>query len=310
MADNVKARSGIGNQAPAEEKPANVDVKPSKLLFAILVVGVLVAIFAGSKSKHSAPADSSINPIWVILPWLLCGVLVVFIYWTCRRIGLVGMNEHQINNDAVKLMHSGELDAAAESLDGLLSRNPKKSLVRALFLCNRGYTDILQGNLESARQRLLEAKGDFKNSQMFGPDFPAILSGNIVVCEALLGNVDDADKELLAAVENLREMSEGLFVRPRGLVKLRRGDFVAADQIFSEGWRKAGGTNHEVEMKTLRILRAFALSHLESTSDRRSAMADLIAGCYPYEVGEFDYLAVKWPELKAFMIEQKLSAAE
>jgi hypothetical protein len=55
------------------------------------------------------------------------------------------------------------------------------------------------------------------------------------------------------------------------------------------------------------VLWAFALEQLppEERGDQRR----LIDGVFPFRAGEFDYLTLRWPELRVFLLAQGLTTA-
>jgi len=309
MADDVKARSGIGKPKIVSEQPASVDFKSSKLLFAFLVVGVAVALLAGSRAmpkKDPAPNPAHSDTFGILaamLPWLL---IVAFIYYFfLRRLRPVDV---RANNDALSMIYAGHLDEAAEMLDGLLKRCTAKVPVRAAALFNRGYVYLLKGEHELALTM-------FDDAQLVGgktamqEDISVYCLSFSALALALL-NRTSAANDRLDSIKEVLPFRTGRHLPARVAILLRCGDFAGAEQKLEDDWRLGEAVLLSTDMKMLRILRAFALSRLESTPERRAALTDLIAGLYPYEPGEFDYLAVEWPELKTFMIEQKLSAAQ
>lgn len=310
MGETEKKR-GIGEPARIpKEKPVNgVDFKSSRLLFIILVVGMVVAVIAARATPQrtltpAQPPSEMTDILLSLLPWLL---VLLFVYFFFLRRLIVSSADIQANNDAAPMIQAGELASAAELLDGLLERSKLESGLRATALYNRGYIHLLKGEVETALA-LTEKAEALLGKSFVDDEYPAIFSFRCAMCLALMGNIDTAEKRLLKT-NSIRPTKRGLLLIVRALIALRRGDFIGADRMMAEDWRLAEGVNLATEMKALRVLRAFALNNLESSSARRAAMTDLIAGLYPYEQGEFDYLAVKWPELKAFLVEQKLSAA-
>ena len=60
-------------------------------------------------------------------------------------------------------------------------------------------------------------------------------------------------------------------------------------------------------MKQLRLLWAFALERL-GPSVSEAARAEALAAVEPFRPGDFDSLAVRWPELRAFLEARGLAA--
>lgn len=309
-----EVRGGIGKSPKIEEaKPSGgVDFKGSRFLFILLILGVISAVMAGSRRlPNNSQGMVTPSASWTFMdyfPWGLCALLMFIIYIFFRRIGFVGENGIQKNNDAINLINSGELIEAAAIFDDILQKNPKKSLIRALVMMNRGYVSLLQGDLVEARAQLQEAQ-TMAGDTSIDPELPALITSNMAMCEGLMGNCDAVEKQLQLSKKTLRPQRSGILVRARAVLAMRRNNFAEAELILCEGWRKSEGTGHAAEFKALRVLRAFALSKLDRTAEQTDAMAKLLAGLYPYRQGEFDYLGVKWPEMKAFLEEQKLSAA-
>jgi hypothetical protein len=87
------------------------------------------------------------------------------------------------------------------------------------------------------------------------------------------------------------------------LIAARAKDFAGVEPICVAGWHGAEGMTGAFQMRSLRLLRAFALTQLDGGDSGAHAgeIRSLLEGARPSRPGEFDYLCGAWPEYRAFL---------
>lgn len=167
---------------------------------------------------------------------------------------------------------------------------------------NLGICLLFAGKPEQALDVLtsIEPKGQLKER------FRGLLPAYIATCHVLLGDVAAARKQLEEARRLQGDEPSELFLLPDILVLCREGNFRAVDETLFRRWREAEAAGANV-MKLLRALRAFALDRLGPAAGE-ATLSEAQAALEPFRPGDFDALAARWPELRAFLDARGLSA--
>jgi tetratricopeptide (TPR) repeat protein len=162
---------------------------------------------------------------------------------------------------------------------------------------------VYQQNYDEAKSALAKLSAD-KN---LDADFRLSVDQIRAEVYAIVGDLELAEKVYDQAASRISPARRGQLALANLLIHLRRGAFKHVVEMPDEEWYCAEGAFGQASMKRLRVLRAFAMNNLPPTPQTREQIQSYLAGVRPFRRGEFDYLAAKWPELNAFIVEAGLS---
>ncbi len=126
----------------------------------------------------------------------------------------------------------------------------------------------------------------------------------VATCYGLLGELDAARAWLPEAARAAATLAVEVALVPEAIVACREGRFAHLVSRCRERRRAIEATLAGDDLRTLRLLRAFALAALpdnEVAGEQERLEARLLAR--PGAPGECDHLARHWPELSAFLRE-------
>jgi hypothetical protein len=166
---------------------------------------------------------------------------------------------------------------------------------------NLGVCKLMAGQPEQALELLtrVEASGKLGSKMTF----PGVVPDQISLCHGVLGNVAEARRWLEEAKRRRGELPYDFSLMPESVLLCREGRFDAVVPTVDGRWREAEAAGAG-QVKQLRLLKAFALDRLGAEAER----AEQLAALKPFRPGEFDYLGTRWPELRAFIESNGLSA--
>lgn len=292
MVEKENVRGGIGKPAKVSgDWRGSLASNPWFMISAallIVLVSELVYRISPGKSRH-------------LEPWY-AAAMILFIYFRSRPNATT--RALKLNKNALELIASGELSKAAELIDEHLRVNLKGSSARSVLLMTRAHLNYLQGNLTEGLSQLCEAQAIAEKLSTLDREMVGYFAQSRAMLETLIGDCASAEQHLKEA-DNAQGRSDDLDLI-KTIFLVRRGDYSGAEQLFVAN---PGMVTTSPAKKFMMVLRAFSLSRLDA-AHRQSEIEELIRALDPKQQGEFNYLTVKWPELKSFLIEQKLSAAE
>lgn len=202
------------------------------------------------------------------------------------------------SDEAVALLHGGDVDGAARCLDALAAEARGVGFYHALVVFNRGVAFVRQSEPEKAL-RLFEAvarSGWFERYRVMG--FDGLLYTATASAHALLGDVPAAEQMLARAQARVGPASRGKVLPSEALVGLRRGEDRAVAARIDAEWSSAEGALPATQLRALRALQAFALAR--SGADEAEVQRAL-ERARPVRAGELDHLGARWPALKDFL---------
>ena len=131
---------------------------------------------------------------------------------------------------------------------------------------------------------------------------PLIMLGYWV---ALLGRIEAARASLQEAASRSKGEATSLSVLPEALVACREGQPARALEVLATRWREVEIAGASIT-KFARIVRAFALNAIDPVGNR-DATHETLAGAKPIAPGELQPLIASWPEMEAFLVDQRLT---
>lgn len=216
--------------------------------------------------------------------------------------GYVGMNVYQIHKGAnlnlqgVQELNSGNVEVAAAIFEDL-SKNYRSHPHHALFVHNRGVCYLVDGHPRRACS-LFNAVRTSKRLKTFAlRRFRHYPTTQLALALGLLGEVREANSVLREAEDDSKHAVFGMTVVPRAVIYLREGQPGRALEHLTRHWTEAEGLAAGRSAKALRILRAFAS---EQSRQNTHEIERLMAGVYPFEPREIQWLWSHWPELEDF----------
>jgi hypothetical protein len=278
-----KERGGLPMpKAPSEPHLRNIKQRAPILVWVATVCAIVVGW--------------SINPNPAFLG-------VGLLAWFCSLVGWVVWRSRVFqkkNADAIALLNARKLDEAAAAFELLAKRAPNK-LLHGLAVYNVAAVALRKGDLERALS-VLGALWQAKVHTMVGAhqlreQVPLLIS----MAYTQLGDVDAGERWLAAARKlgkhpALSHMKNDVIAEASLLA--RRADYRKASALLAEHWRAIEETTPAALMRSTRLMRAFVVERSGGSPDE---VDQLCAGCKPFEKGEYDSLAIAWPEVQSFL---------
>ena len=210
------------------------------------------------------------------------------------------------NDDGVALLVAGELQGAGELFDRLCVRARRMPALHSLFVYNRGVTYLERGDPDRA-VGLLSA---VVHAGWIGPRgalsvyYPNLL-GRLAMAEALRGRLEEASAWRARSHAATSSAKQGSLLLVDAVVEARHEAFSSLAELVEDGWSRAENLLTTRQLRAVRVLQAFALEHSAAPEYRaHSREADFrraLESARDAGRGEFDFLAVKWPQLRQFL---------
>lgn len=270
------------------------------VLVRLAAVWGLLVVLALAVWLFSPDADTEIGALVVpVIAGLVAFAVVLTAVFYRQIIALVRQN-----NDAVALLAAGRLDEAERAFSDLVQRSERFPRYRALFLANVGVCRLRRGDDARALAYLsaAEQSGWLQKSSAVTDAYPQVLIA-LALCHANHGRLDEAARWQERARAHVSAARRGLLTPLDAALAARRGAHEEVVALTAVGWSAAEGVLGSVQMRGLRLLRAFALGQLPPTAERADEARSLVEGARPSQHGEFDHLCGEWPAFRAFLVE-------
>jgi hypothetical protein len=245
-------------------------------------------------------------------PLLLWGAVAGFLGWSVlRRRRMYGYLRD--NDDGVAMLVAGDLDEATRVFDELCHRCRSMPVLHSLFVYNRAVAHLESGELERSIALLSAVlhAGWIGHRGALSVHYPAVL-GRLAVAEALLGRVEQADGWRARAHAATSAPKRGALLFVDAVVESRLGHFDRVVEIVEDGLPRAENLVTARQLRSIRLLQAFALERL-SSSDYRAVSRETdfqrtLQILREGRRGEHDFLAAAWDELAGFLRRHGLDA--
>ena len=252
----------------------------------------------GGEGPEAAQAASEARPEGLLpyLHWLPVVALFVFFTTYVRRVQHWG----RLNMEGMAFLEERDFARAARAFKGVARAWIPSA--RRMGRTNLGICMLRAGELE----RALELFATVQQKGALRGKLRCLWPSLLATCHALLGDVP-AGRQWLEECWRLQgEERDELLLLPEILLLCREGDFRAVEETLRRRWREAEAAG-AATMKQLRLLWAFALERLGPAASE-AARSEALAAVEPFRPGDFDALAVRWPELRAFLEARGLAA--
>jgi hypothetical protein len=133
---------------------------------------------------------------------------------------------------------------------------------------------------------------------------------DLALCNALAGRIDEAEAWFVKAEQRSSERPTPSFpamkTYARAVIDCRKGNCAEAARLLDERWVECEALLTGEVVRPLRIVRAFAHA---AAGPRSAGIADTIVASArpPAYPGEYEFLAVAWPEMASFLATQQLA---
>lgn len=306
----------------AQEKKANpskpaesasdqlaISFASSKILILIIVVGIVLAIFAGMRSvPNQGPTDEGdgyfFSTVKSFGPWLLALFLIYFFVF--RQLGIQTPASVFQFNDAVYLTDMNRLGEAEAKLKELEPRWKKNESLKHTLRSQLALIEFERGNFTSAcdiYQELLSTDL-IKNDGLKQIYWTYV--GTLAQLAALSGDTPLAESTLELGRGCFMIEKQGALLRAQVILLTRKKDYAGAVHLAQQDWRLADTAAASYQRNRYRVVWAFALQQLDAQKNAEQ-IAYLVAGVKPFWKGQFYPLTHNWPEMEAFLAQHKLS---
>ncbi|TVQ96459.1 MAG: hypothetical protein EA398_15930 [Deltaproteobacteria bacterium] len=227
------------------------------------------------------------------------GLAVVGGVFAVRRTAQRRSHLIRVNDDAVALINSGRLREACSTLDALAGEAREDPALHALIAYNRGVATLRMGDAPAALSMLEAVAG---SRWLNDPELPYRELLALALSQAYwsLGDPGTARAYLDTARETLSPARAGLTVSMEAVLALSMGQTPLALRVLREGRSAAEGVLVASQLRTLRVLEAFALTRLDPAHEHGDEVRRLLDGARPVQPWDHVGLRSVWPEFDAF----------
>lgn len=261
---------------------------------------IFLGIVGGTIGAVVAPSFVPVDP--VVATWSMILFVGGGFVATLSR----GRTFQRANQEGLARLAAGDPVGAAAIFDENARRFRWYGTWHAASVFNLALCRMRQGRLD-------EARGLFSSTmQAFGAksiaQVPAAARFHAATCAALQGDLHDADALVVEGEKLLGKERSRLELLAKSVVLCRRGHPDEARALLEQHWREGEAALLADVMRALRLVRAYATLRGSRTPDDERTAADLLAGARPFRAGDYDWLGVSWPEMRAFLEEHGLVA--
>ncbi|MBI5545505.1 MAG: hypothetical protein HY901_16595 [Deltaproteobacteria bacterium] len=208
------------------------------------------------------------------------------------------------NAAASTLVFEGHLAEACAAFEAN-ARRFRAPALHPISVFNLADTELLRGDLPRALS--LATAVAIHDSPMRSPLVASSAPSLVASCYALLGDLAAARAWMPEAERAAATTAVEVARVPEAIIACREGRFADVVSRYAERRRAIEATLAGEDLRTLRLLRAFAMAGLPSASEAERAEA--LAVGRPGAAGECDHLALAWPELRGFLERHQLAAS-
>lgn len=227
--------------------------------------------------------------------------------WWVNRIVVSALMEYC---DAVALLECGRIAEAESKLEALCRRVSRRSPYHALFVLYRGLAFLRAGKPDRALTlfaAVLDGGSFEKPRHSFHIYYPVLLTA-IALAHAVKGDTETAERWQGLAHDQVTPARAGLLLPLDLYLGIRAGRYEIVVKDAEAIWADAAGCLPGSQIQALRVLCAFGLSCANRNGTYDDRIRCFLDGARPCRPGQLDYLALKWPELRAFLEANDLSA--
>ncbi len=236
---------------------------------------------------------------------LSAGTVLLRLYRRISHVRIWRMERQKVRAQ----LEAGEFEAAGAELERICEAAAGEADYHAQFTYLRAIAFMRAGKPDAALPLFMAVlqSGWFRRRGLRAL-YPQLL-GNIASAYALRGTQESAEYwEGLAHDATPLDRSAELLPM-HALIGIRRGRFEAVLIDAEREWAAAEQVFALPEMNALRVLCAYAAGMAPAKSGRNAAMDAHLRAIATFRPGDFDYLAVNWPQFQAFLAQHGFSSA-
>jgi tetratricopeptide (TPR) repeat protein len=295
----VEAEPGPGAALVATQRVPTLPKLVTPRQVSVRAVGVVLA--AEFLTGLVAIATAT---FWTPFALMLAAILV----WSVRR-----RTEAQRAITGVErgreLLDLNRVDEAEAALDQVLARPATPSHTRPLAAFNRGLVALRQGRFAEARARLdaVLASGWLDNRKYL-QNFAPVVYASAMLVAVLEGDLEAADRYHRDGRQNPLDLDRHWFVA-EAFYLARSERFTELLTKFERSWEAIEGTVSGSGIRQLQLLQAYALTRVSEHEDNyrgQHSGHEVHALLHGIRRGRFANLAAQWPELREFMVANRL----
>jgi tetratricopeptide (TPR) repeat protein len=203
---------------------------------------------------------------------------------------------------AASWLNTGKLDIAEREFRKIAAASSRGRQSIALY--NIAVCFLRTGRFEEALSVLCELEASHATRTLAMRPFRGWAPYAVASTYLRLGDIDAADTWYAHAKKSSpvsNYVKNHLVFDALRLVRLKH--YVEGDRFFQQHFREMEGFLPGNILRGLRVQHAFAAHHAGAPTER---VQQLLAAAQPFEPGEYAPLAIGWPELHDFLIEQGL----
>lgn len=286
---------GKPEKAPEEEQ---VDFKSSRTLIIIILIGIAIAIFAGSRANKGAPAVSEgVNDqlsflyyAMVALPWAIL-LLIGYLFYTRVKADSV----HRFNH-AIVLMNAGKLDEAEAEFQSAAVHVKNSEFFNGFLAFHLALLKAYRGNYAPAieEMRPLTQTAWFKKMDA---GIQTTLWGYLIQSQIFAGQTQQASINL-EKLSTSTPMADNALLKERFFLRVREGKYEAALKLAESEWREIEAMMSPHFFKLSRLVWAFAQY---KTNAPTAQWQQTLAATRPFWKGQYEPLFSAWPEMLEFL---------
>lgn len=239
-------------------------------------------------------------------------LLAVFGYSIVRRRGVVQLARRNVDGRA--MLMAGELHSAAATFESLCEASRGSPRLHSLVVCNRAAVFLEAGDPGRAVELLtavlhagwIDARGGLSSF------YPSVL-GTMAMAEALLDRPDRAQSWRARAHAATSSAQQGMHLLADVVVEARAGNDEEVVSMIGDRWKRAENLHSARQLRLIRLLEAFSLERLSSSSEYRGVSRETdavraVEAARASSPGDFRVLTENWPALAAFVQRHGLAA--
>ncbi len=237
-------------------------------------------------------------------PVLMWGTLIgVLGYSIARRRKVADLVRRNI--EAVAVLMSGELVAAAQALEELCDDSRASPSLHSITVCNRATVYLEAGDPERAAGLLYAAlhAGWIAPSGPLGASYATVV-GRLALAEALCGRLEEAQSWRARAHAATSAAKHGMHLFTDVVIEAKLGNGEAVVSLVSEGWERAENLHTARQLRQIRLLEAFALECLTGAEyrgvSRETDGVRAVEAARSPTPGQFVVLTRPWDALARF----------
>ncbi len=302
---------------PAEKKTKAKRARRTLLLWVLLIL-MFLAIWQflqpGPSASHQAtpPPPPCEATMWsAVSGWAIPFGAFLLLFFVFMRAYGQNVEFARSTEPAARALAERRFGDAAKLYTGLIASNKKKPAYQSSARASLAFAELMGGRLAAA----IEVYAQVERAQgvLFSSGVRTTASTWLAFAYALRGDVPAGQKWATEARRRLTKNNDNRLsyasqmCLAEAALAIRAGEAERGVSLLDAGWLNLRESMTANTMRVAEVLRAFA----ESSRGPRgyNVVEERLTRVEPVVPGEFDFLGVEWPEMRAFLAAHKLGGA-